>query len=71
MQAVLHTLAALAVSASVAGSASAQPTIPPPGQPSRKGTIGSFEIIGNSLVSAQQVRFPLDNSNVPYANSSS
>lgn len=30
--------------------------LPPPGQPTRVGTIGSFEIIGQSLVSAQQVR---------------
>jgi hypothetical protein len=29
--------------------------MPPPGQPLRHGIIGGFEIIGNSLVSAQQV----------------
>ena len=31
------------------------PTIPPPGQPLHSGPAGTFEIIGNSLVSAQQV----------------
>ncbi|EKM74650.1 hypothetical protein AGABI1DRAFT_116791 [Agaricus bisporus var. burnettii JB137-S8] len=55
MWALLHPLATLAISASVAGSAGAQLTIPAPGQPSRKGTIGAFEIIGDSLVSAQQL----------------
>jgi len=30
-------------------------TLPPPGQPLRRGTIGGFEIIGSSLVSGQQV----------------
>lgn len=30
--------------------------LPPPGQPTRVGTIGAFEIVGQSLVSAQQVR---------------
>ena len=30
-------------------------TLPPPGQPLRTGILGGFEIIGNSLVSAQQV----------------
>lgn len=35
---------------------SASPTIiSPPGQPSSTGAIGDFEIIGNSVVSAQQV----------------
>jgi hypothetical protein len=29
--------------------------LPPPGQPTRVGTIGGFEIVGQSLVSAQQV----------------
>uniref|UniRef100_A0A8H7Y6W4 Copper radical oxidase n=1 Tax=Psilocybe cubensis TaxID=181762 RepID=A0A8H7Y6W4_PSICU len=30
-------------------------TLPAPGQPTRTGTIGGFELIGNSLVSAQQI----------------
>lgn len=30
-------------------------SIPPPGQPVHQGSPGTFEIIGNSLVSAQQV----------------
>ena len=42
------------------GSSLTQPspstTVSPPGQPVHKGDPGTFEIIGNSLVSAQQVR---------------
>ncbi|KAF8160645.1 glyoxal oxidase [Crassisporium funariophilum] len=38
------------------GLAYAQPaTLPAPGQPTRKGVIGGFEVIGESLVSAQQL----------------
>ena len=31
------------------------PAIPPPGQPNNTGDVGQFQIVGNSLVSAQQV----------------
>jgi hypothetical protein len=31
-------------------------TLPAPGQPPKQGTLGGFNIIGSSLVSAQQVR---------------
>lgn len=27
-----------------------------PGQPQRSGTVGTFDVVGNSIVSAQQVR---------------
>ncbi|KAF9527368.1 copper radical oxidase [Crepidotus variabilis] len=37
------------------GLVSAQSTQPAPGQPSHHGNVGGFEIIGNSLVSAQQL----------------
>ncbi|KDR75046.1 hypothetical protein GALMADRAFT_248901 [Galerina marginata CBS 339.88] len=33
----------------------AQSTLPAPGQPTHQGNVGGFEIIGNSLVSAQQI----------------
>jgi hypothetical protein len=35
--------------------AQSPPTLPPPGQPAHPGVAGAFELIGNSLVSAQQL----------------
>jgi len=35
-------------------------TLPPPGQPLRDGNVGGFEIVGESLVSAQQVSIHCD-----------
>lgn len=48
----------LAVMASLAGSCLAQSiaVLPAPGQPLQTGSLGQFEIVGESLVSAQQVR---------------
>ncbi|KAF8629225.1 hypothetical protein AX17_005808 [Amanita inopinata Kibby_2008] len=48
-------LAALCVIAAFAARTNAQSTLPPPGQPSKPGNPGHFEIIGQSLVSAQQI----------------
>lgn len=53
MQALLHPLAALCLFTTRL--ASAQTPLPPPGQPTRTGMLNSFEIVGNSLVSAQQL----------------
>ena len=39
---------------------STAPTLAAPGQPQRTGIPGGFEIIGESLVSAQQVRQAVD-----------
>ncbi|KXN90857.1 Galactose oxidase [Leucoagaricus sp. SymC.cos] len=55
MQALLRPLAALCLSATLVGLANAQSVVDAPGQPKRKGTINSFEIIGDSLVSGQQI----------------
>ncbi|KAF5351680.1 hypothetical protein D9756_007693 [Leucocoprinus leucothites] len=55
MQDLLRPLATLCLSAVLIGLTNAQTVLPPPGQPKRKGTINSFEIIGDSLVSAQQL----------------
>ncbi|KAF8647070.1 hypothetical protein AX16_006905 [Volvariella volvacea WC 439] len=56
MQSYLQSLAAVYLLAN-AGVARAQTasTLPPPGQPQHTGTPGAFEIIGDSLVSAQQL----------------
>lgn len=51
MRVLLRPLAALCLSAGFAGLANAVSV----GQPEREGTINAFEIIGDSLVSAQQV----------------
>ncbi|KAF8070115.1 glyoxal oxidase [Lyophyllum atratum] len=53
MSALLHLLAMPMLAALTLGQSTA--TIPPPGQPSHSGVPGQFEIIGNSLVSAQQL----------------
>ena len=42
----------------IAATALAQ-TIPPPGQPLQKGSVGEFELVGDSVVSAQQVRISI------------
>lgn len=48
--------ASLSVSVTLAGLSQAQAaTLPAPGQPTHTPVPGSFEIIGNSYVSAQQV----------------
>lgn len=51
------TLLQLLVASTMAAPTLAQsaPTIPPPGQPLHTGAVGQFEIIGNTLVSSQQV----------------
>ncbi|KAF6763253.1 glyoxal oxidase [Ephemerocybe angulata] len=48
-------LLAASFALALAGVVNAQTTLPPPGQPLKKGTPNTFEIIGNSLVSAQQL----------------
>jgi len=54
-QPLFYTLLAAPISdSSVAPSRSI--IVPTPGQPTYKGDPGKFEIVGNSLVSAQQVR---------------
>ncbi len=50
-----HPLAVLYLTALLGACVDAQSTQPPPGQPAKSGTPGQFEIITNSLVSAQQV----------------
>lgn len=52
MQKILCPLAAFCLSASLAGCST---VLAPPGQPRRKGVLNSFELVGDSLVSAQQV----------------
>jgi len=48
-------LLAASFAVALASGAAAQTVLPPPGQPAKKGTPGGFEIIGESLVSAQQL----------------
>ncbi|KAF7357719.1 hypothetical protein MVEN_00817800 [Mycena venus] len=53
---VLVSLASVLAQSAAQSSGPPTPTIlSPPGQPSSTGTIGGFEIVGNSLVSAQQM----------------
>lgn len=54
-QPLFYTLLATPISSSAA-QPSPSNVVVPPGQPTHKGDPGNFEIIGNSLVSAQQVR---------------
>jgi hypothetical protein len=54
-QPLFYTLLATPISDSVV-QPSPSTIASPPGQPVHKGDPGKFEIIGNSLVSAQQVR---------------
>ncbi|KAF8348212.1 glyoxal oxidase [Amanita rubescens] len=50
-----HPLAVLYLTALLGACVDAQSTQSPPGQPAKSGTPGQFEIIANSLVSAQQI----------------
>jgi hypothetical protein len=53
---VLVSLASVLAQPTTLADGAPTPTIlSPPGQPSFTGTLGGFEIVGNSLVSAQQV----------------
>ncbi|KAF9447951.1 copper radical oxidase [Macrolepiota fuliginosa MF-IS2] len=55
MRTLLPPLATLYLSTTLAGLVRAQNVLPPPGQPAQQGNINNFEIIGDSLVSAQQL----------------
>ncbi|KAF9010670.1 copper radical oxidase [Cyathus striatus] len=56
MQAFLRPFASLSLLASIFGLVQAQSVLTAPGQPIRSGaTLGAFELIGESLVSAQQL----------------
>ena len=50
-----HPLATLCFTAILGAFVHAQSILPPPGQPMKSGTPGQFEIVAESLVSAQQV----------------
>lgn len=53
----MRSFRSLYISSLLLGSAYGQSTtLPPPGQPTQTATVGTFNITGSSLVSAQQVR---------------
>jgi hypothetical protein len=57
-----RTALALAVGGLLVDSVASEPTtLPAPGQPTKTGTPGSFEIVGNSGVSAMQLFLGQDN----------
>ena len=52
---LVHPLVTICLTALLCICVKAQSTLPPPSQPAKSGTPGQFEIITQSLVSAQQV----------------